>query len=378
VTDSAGIVLVDNLAAGQWIEAWSVEPDLTFGEAEGNEDYVFGRVADVAVDGRGRFFVLDQQAQEVKVYDATGAFVTTMGGAGRGPGELSRFANAVLLSSRDTVFVPDYAQARVSVYGPGGVYARTISLPPRPGGRSWALIDDRRFMYRGITLSRDELGRWQSWDGLLRSDAANAALDTVLQFDYEATELGTRENLRVPLIVNNAFWDRRRDGRIAWSAYDQDRVFIHSADGTLRRIVTHRDWRRRPPSDADVAAMVELLRQKLRMLGGDDSAADGSNVDAPETLPAITAVRAGPEGTWWVQRMGAAASIDPMAINAQDRSSGLGGPEWDVFDADGRFLGPLRLPERFRVTRITDDWVVGVQQDELDVERVTRLRLRRS
>jgi hypothetical protein len=66
-----------------------------------------------------------------------------------------------------------------------------------------------------------------------------------------------------------------------------------------------------------------------------------------------------------------------MTINAQDRSDGLGGPQWDVFDAEGRFLGSLRLPERFRITRITDDWVVGVQQNELDVERVTRLRLLR-
>jgi hypothetical protein len=123
--------------------------------------------------------------------------------------------------------------------------------------------------------------------------------------------------------------------------------------------------------------MVEMLREKLRMIGGDASFADSPMVEAPANLPAITAVRAGPDGTIWVQRMGPVSSIDPMAVNAPDRPDFFGGPLWDILDRDGRYMGTLRLPPRFRIFRILGDAIYGAARDENGVERILRLRLQR-
>jgi hypothetical protein len=46
---------------------------LTIGEVEGDEPFIFGRVAGVAVDARGRLLVVDSQANEVRVFDESGA-----------------------------------------------------------------------------------------------------------------------------------------------------------------------------------------------------------------------------------------------------------------------------------------------------------------
>jgi hypothetical protein len=373
--DSAGIEIVE-LRGDGWGNAPAIqlEPILTIGEV-GRDDYEFGRIADAVMDGQRRILVLDPQAQQLQVYDSTGSFAVHVGGPGEGPGELSRWITDVMTGPGDTIFIPDYAQARINVYAPSGAYARTIPVPARPSGQSWTLIDGG-FLYRGITISRDAAGRFQTWDALLRFSEGAAALDTIMRFDYETTELGTRENLRIPLLVNHPSWTRLTDGRIAWSALDRDRVLIHGSDGTLERMVAHPTWQRRPPSATDGEVMVSLLGQKLQLLGGDPATAQSPNVIHPELLPGITSVRAGLDGALWVQRMGPVPDIEPMSVNANEHSEGLGGSVWDAIATHGSYLGPVTVPPRFRITQITDDAVVGVTRDELDVERVMVLRMR--
>ena len=48
---------------------------------------------------------------------------------------------------------------------------------------------------------------------------------------------------------------------------------------------------------------------------------------------------------------------------------------WGLFDVDGRWLGSLSLPPRFRLTDVEEDRILGVWRDELDVERVREYQL---
>jgi hypothetical protein len=45
-------------------------------------------------------------------------------------------------------------------------------------------------------------------------------------------------------------------------------------------------------------------------------------------------------------------------------------PIWDVFDTTGAWLGTVPVPSGFGPWDIGDDWILGVEQDELDVEYV--------
>jgi len=376
MTDSAGVRIVTNTARGLWsaAQAWRVEPDLSIGGIEGDSSTQFGRVADVAPDSRGHILVLDQQARTVRVFDATGTYLHAIGRPGEGPGELSRFANAVLVATGDSVFVPDYAQSRINVYDAAGAYVSALPLAPPPGGRSWERLPDGRFLFRGVTIRRDETNRFRTADGLF-STRAGGGLDTLLTFDYAASDLGGPGNPVVPLIVNGVFWARSTDGPIAWSSLDRDHIRVHGADGGLTRVIRHEAWQRTPLIEADRLRLRELLRQKLTLLGGDAAAVDQLRLVYDEAFPAITMLRSGPGATLWVQRMGPASGIDAMSVNADDAGAGLGGSAWDVLDSDGRFLGTILMPDRFRIQRITDDAVYGVRKDTLDVEHVERLRL---
>lgn len=64
-----------------------------------------------------------------------------------------------------------------------------------------------------------------------------------------------------------------------------------------------------------------------------------------------------------------------MAFVREDHPEDLGAPAWDVFDAEGRFLGAVTMPERFAPGLFRDDKIHGVWRDELNVEYVVRLRI---
>ncbi|MEJ2239140.1 MAG: hypothetical protein P8X82_12650, partial [Gemmatimonadales bacterium] len=51
--------------------------------------------------------------------------------------------------------------------------------------------------------------------------------------------------------------------------------------------------------------------------------------------------------------------------------------KWEVFSADGEWLGSVLSPRRFTVFEIGDDYVLGVFRDDVDVEHVQLLRLHR-
>jgi hypothetical protein len=377
VTDSAGVQLVANAAAGDgWTRAtpWTVTEDLAIGADSGPEEYQFGRIGDLAVTPDGDIAVIDQLAGVVRVFDLNGQYVRSSGRPGRGPGELSRSANGIYALGGDSLLVLDPGERRITVFAPDGSVASIVGLPPAPMGQGWARLAGGDFLMRGLTISRLD-GRFSFWDALLGVRADGASSDTIFEFDYAKTDLGSPGRLRIQLIVNNPSWARLQDGRIAWTALDRDYVQVLDSTGRVVSRIRHAQWQSKEITPADKSAMVELLRIKLRSIGGDASFADSPLVEAPERLPAITAVRAGPQATLWVQLMGPVESIDPMAINAPDRADFLGGATWHVLDSSGSFRGAIQLPPRFRILRMTDDAIYGAARDDDGVERIVRLRL---
>jgi hypothetical protein len=90
VVDSAGIPVVQNPTDGLWgpEAGWTVVEELSIGAMEGEDVYQFGQIIGVDVDADGNVYIADGQVQDVRVFDAMGTYVRTIGSAGSGPGEL--------------------------------------------------------------------------------------------------------------------------------------------------------------------------------------------------------------------------------------------------------------------------------------------------
>lgn len=114
--------VVDNPSHG----AWDAEPRKNFHLLEelylgGNDetyDVVFGRIADIAVDSRGRMLILDGGFSRVTIYHPDSMTVRTFGRAGEGPGEFNQ-PSAIAVDGEDRIYVASQG-GRIGIFSAGG------------------------------------------------------------------------------------------------------------------------------------------------------------------------------------------------------------------------------------------------------------------
>jgi hypothetical protein len=95
--------------------------------------------------------------------------------------------------------------------------------------------------------------------------------------------------------------------------------------------------------------------------------------------PAFAQLLVGPGETLWVQRIRSARDMaDAAGEAAEFDPQDLASPEWEILDAEGRYLGVVALPDRFNPVAVRGDDLYGVWRDELDVQYVMRVRVHRA
>ncbi|HSM04027.1 MAG TPA: hypothetical protein VK858_05375 [Longimicrobiales bacterium] len=379
VTDSAGVTIVRSPVAPLWTarEGWWVDEVVRIEGDEAVPETLFGYVVDAALGPDGRIYVLDQQARAIRVFGPDGAYQGTLAGPGAGPGELGTVPTSMDFVG-DTLVVTDWTQGRMNRYLADGTVLPTSPLPEPLRTRSWLRTAEGALWVRALAYADEGDGRgWRAqdrlyhWDGDVREAYA---------FPYTRSDVGGRGDPRLPLVVNAPMWAVLPGGRIAWSDLESSEIrVVEPGDGEARltSIIRSEAWRTRAPSASDVEALRMLVGERLEMLGGDRGTVDQVPVVEPAVLPVLTDLAAGPDGTLWVQRAGDLRAAHPMATNTPDPPRGWGGATWDVLDREGRYLGSVELPPRFRLTALGEDVVLGVQADPRNVDAVVLLTLHR-
>ena len=93
--------VVRTLSGSVWGTEATLVPEVTIGQLDGAEEYLFGSIRSIAVADDGTIYVLDYYGQHVRVFDSLGVYVETLGRRGEGPGEFtSAEAIAVLPDGR--------------------------------------------------------------------------------------------------------------------------------------------------------------------------------------------------------------------------------------------------------------------------------------
>ena len=248
-TLASGEIVVRNTDDPLWTpeEAWRAVEDLRIGSATSDGPDLFGAILSFDVDAWGRIFVLDDQAQEVRIFDSGGAFVRTVGRRGEGPGEFIQ-AGSVDLSRNGEIWVMGMSLGRVSIFDTTGTYLRGERT--NAGGMIMK-------PYRG---GFDPMGRYNV---VVRSGGMRRMMK-----DHESIPVTAEEREEA---VKNLEW-------------------FTSQGGTIDR------------------------------------------TKFPKSKPATASFFIDDERNLWVERQVAAADGDDE------------GRLFDLFDAEGRYLGTLRLP----------------------------------
>jgi len=109
-------------------DVFSLEEELSIGEAEGREEYMFNRIA-IDVDDDGNIYILDNVAIEIRVFDKDGNYLYSIGQKGQGPGKMQRPSlPSFQITPQNEILVIDPPTRRIIFYSLKGDYLRQISI----------------------------------------------------------------------------------------------------------------------------------------------------------------------------------------------------------------------------------------------------------
>jgi 6-bladed beta-propeller len=186
----AGLILLGLALAGcdgasrgaPRVPHWDIAEELRIGGAETGPSSL-SDVRGLAVDAAGRIFVLDFQAQQIQLFDSTGAYLRSIGRHGAGPGEFSN-ANGMLRAPDGRLWINDPLNNRFTVLDPEGKLL--ISHPVRTSGYGYRW--DAWFSAAGVLHELVLVRQDTSWvPRIRRFGAADLGADTLPQYPCGST-----------------------------------------------------------------------------------------------------------------------------------------------------------------------------------------------
>lgn len=389
--DSAGVAVVENRRPA-WSEVggWRVEeePDVQIGGLDVPPEYSLYQVAGALRLDDGRIVVADRGSSELRFYDESGAYLGSKGRPGEGPGEFGVLWTLTRYRA-DSLLIWDSGNVRLSVHDMDGNFQRSFKLQTGAGGLSYfpgprllPLEDGSVLGFHGFTFGDQPEGIFRPVVDYLRFSPTGERGELVLQAPFREWMLTRFDPGRPvqmsgpPTASTEIFFGRRSHlsvhGGTIWVGRAQGNgytVEAHAADGRLVRRVENRTYRplavEERHVDAEIESRLAQMDRTLERMPAMDAYVKKQKqtlekIPVPEYFPPYQDLRTSTDGHVWVQ-----AYAPPGAEPTR----------WSVFDAEGRFLGDVELPEDLRVLDIGPDYVLGARLDDFEVEHVQLHRI---
>jgi len=380
VEDSAGVQLVKNTLTPLWGEgdAWVLEEVMTIGEAAGDPDYQFGQIAGIAVTTDGQIILVDQQAQHLKVFGADGTYERTIGQAGSGPGEFGPGVGPILLGRADTLIVPDLGNQRVNILRSDGSEPTSFRMSFEQGiPARWDMTETRDLVYQLRSLNLPNTEQRDTLDLIVTASYAGEMLDTLMTPRRGESLTFGEDGQPIRMIFSpEPVWSMVGADGLCFAVNDVFRLNMYDALGNLNRIVTL-PTERKPVTDADIEFFMQTVDRLLNEQGVPPQQAEivKSTFNFADFFPAFLQMMPGPNGSLWVQRVQEPTGMTPEELEAWNPLLDLGASEWEILDAEGRYMGVLDMPHRFQPFTFEGDLVYGIWRDEFDVQYVRVMRV---
>jgi hypothetical protein len=104
-----------------------IEEELSIGEAEGPEEYMFSAIRGIEVDDEENIYVVDVKGNHIREFDENGGFLRMIGREGQGPGEFQQITN-IQITPENELMVYDRYTFRLTFFSLDGDYLRTVLL----------------------------------------------------------------------------------------------------------------------------------------------------------------------------------------------------------------------------------------------------------
>ena len=351
--DSAGIRIVENASPAEGSRLhWAIgpEPDVSIGDIDGEDPYLLSYAWDATRLSDGRIVVADRSTSELRVFDATGAYLTKWGGEGEGPGEFPWMSLGDVEPWPGDSIVAWYSDAQtISIFDSEGNFGRSFNRPGA-GQMPWEVSRPELVRRDGSILAVLEQGenagtaevRILNGEGGLQMSLGRHASRRALYFSREL-KLGLWGDLAV--VSTNHRYELK----------------AFAADGTLVRIV-RREHVPRVPRAEDIMVDPRLRPEWRIPMEAEMRKVPQSQLE--EYFPAFAEIMSDAAGYLWVREFEPPKEAGPA-------------PVWTVFSPEGRVLGFVETPAGLEIYEIGEDYVLGHAEGELDVEMIQAWLLRR-
>jgi hypothetical protein len=343
---------------------WALKETLRIGGAESGPTS-FSSIRSIAVDAKGQIFVLERQTQDIKVFDADGKHLRTIGRIGSGPGEM-RNAEGMTSDRQGRLWVRDAANARFTVFNGEGELEKSWTMKFCSSQGQWYPQIDRQ-------------GRVLDVDCVVPQGADRAMGFAIVAYrpDFSGVDtLSMRPECGSRELSEAATWVRRSEKATAyigvpyaprpvttlgptgeiWCAPNNSRYEVLRLDpGARDTLRISRNLAAVPVTKAERDSVIAPFEKN------GPSGFDYGKI--PRTKPIVELISIDDQGRAWLRR-----------------KTSQGVVEFDVFSPAGQMLaiamlGKYRLLPAPYVFRGDDVYMVALDDD--DVQHVVRLHVER-
>lgn len=342
--------------AGDEVPTWSVsaEPILQIGEQDGAEAYLFRSISAVQFLEAGGLAVADPGLHSIRFYDSGGTFRVGMGREGEGPGEFAWLSHLEVRG--DTIVAYDPSLFRVTRFMSDGRFLDTKQIESA-GGAPELLIgtySDGNTAFGTISsIGRDRAAATSDMWTLGRYDEDGSRLRTLGQAEgfrrLGGSPVPFSGSLHAFLVDDSIFHTDGRDPSIN----------VLTEDGEVARVIAL-DIAASNTAEAWNVLRAELESQgQLSMLDRFPAGAE------EEPVPRIAEVLLDDLDRFWVKHY--APATDSWLLGGLSQARG---GHWSIIRRDASAVASINLPANFIPMAVRGGRIVGVEKDELDVQRV--------
>ncbi len=338
-----------------------LEEDLVIGIDEGEPAWqVFYGNLTPLVAPDGRMVLVEGQSLDIFIVSPEGELLKQLGGRGTNPGQFRNVRHLIWVDVGREFLVTDQSLDRVTAMTMDGEVVDEFDYS--------AMRDDFiRFHGLGNRRILAQGRQWGSVDGTIRrerfafmDDRLRKTADFMVIDQDNYWQVGEEEYFPIPFSLN-AIVSAVPDGHILVSRPSIPRISVYSTGGDLLYHI-ERDWAAVPITAEEKEQARELMRELI-----DEEAVE--SIPFPDHKPFFGWCLADTEGRIWVRRL--------EASRAKPTEEGVPGQviayEWEVFSADGEWLGTHRY--RHRPLYITGEYYYHTRLTEAGTPQLVRMRV---
>ncbi len=321
IEEKDGVIIVQNPREPMYTEdVFSLEEELSIGEADGPEEYIFSNLRNLAVDDRGYIYALDVREKHIKVYNDEGKYIATMGKEGQGPGDILGPRN-VCITPQNEVMVPDSLNNRLTFFSLEGKFIRSITTTPLE-------LLETKIDSNGDIIGLDYVREEKNPRHELKK--FNADLKYLCSFDY--SPLQNPRNLNP--YMHSLVWGIDKNDRVVCGYPTTYEIKIFDTDGNIIKRI-EKDYK-----------PLEVTKEDLKLAEG---MPPGIEVSIPKYYPAFWNLFIDDNSRIFIQTWEKVPDGDERY--------------YDVFDKDGRYIAKIPLRSRLQLIKMNKLYSIETDDD---------------